>query len=75
MDDETRRSDDAAPEDDTEGQALRRTDDDNDDTEGHILPVNPTVADMLARNRAAEVDRGARSRIFRRDVRDSRKGR
>lgn len=40
------------------------------DTEGHSLSMNPTLAGDLARARAADVEREARGRIFRREARE-----
>ncbi|HEX2221559.1 MAG TPA: hypothetical protein VHK06_03465 [Candidatus Limnocylindria bacterium] len=43
------------------------------DTEGHSLSMNPTLAGELARARAADVEREARGRIFRREARDTKR--
>jgi hypothetical protein len=43
------------------------------DTEGHSLSMNPTLAGDLARARAADVDREARGRIFRREARNAKR--
>jgi hypothetical protein len=41
-----------------------------DDVEGHTMPINPTLAGDLARSRSADVDRQARFRLFRRDAKE-----
>lgn len=41
-----------------------------DQVEGHMLPINPTLAGDLARSRSADVDREARFRLFRRDAKE-----
>ena len=43
------------------------------DTEGHSLSMNPTLAGDLARARAADVEREARGRIFRREARQAKR--
>ena len=48
----------------------------DDDTEGHNLSMNPTMADQLARTREADVQRAARGGFFRRDAKENqRRGR
>ena len=60
--------------DDTENQpAPPSASPDEDDTEGHNLSMNPTIADQLARSRDADVQRAARSGFFRRDAKESQK--
>jgi len=62
--------------DDTEGHARARAIPDEDDTEGHNLSMNPTIADQLARSRDADVQRAARGGFFRRDAKENqRRGR
>jgi hypothetical protein len=34
---------------------------DEDDAQGHMLPINPTLAGDLARSRSADVDRESRA--------------
>lgn len=41
-----------------------------DQVEGHMLPINPTLAGDLARSRSADVDREARFRLFRREAKE-----
>ena len=41
-----------------------------DDVEGHTMPINPSLASDLARSRSADVDRQARFRLFRRDAKE-----
>ncbi len=62
---------------DTEGHAVRKmASPEEDDTEGHNLSMNPTIADQLARSRDADVQRAARGGFFRRDAKESqRRGR
>lgn len=43
--------------------------DDEEDTEGHGLLTDPGLAQQLSRSRAAEVDRNARDRQRRNEVR------
>jgi hypothetical protein len=60
--------------DDTENQpAPPSASPEEDDTEGHNLSMNPTIADQLARSRDADVQRAARSGFFRRDAKESQK--
>jgi hypothetical protein len=62
---------------DTEGHARSRAmPPEEDDTEGHNLSMNPTIADQLARSREADVQRAARGGFFRRDAKENqRRGR
>lgn len=60
-------SDQASDEHPTSGAELEP------DTEGHSLSMNPTLAGDLARARAADVEREARGRIFRREARDAKR--
>jgi hypothetical protein len=41
-----------------------------DEVEGHMLPINPILAGDLARSRSADLDREARSRLFRREAKE-----
>jgi hypothetical protein len=67
---------DEQQDDDTEGQGRSRAIPDEDDTEGHNLSMNPTIADQLARSREADVQRAARGGFFRRDAKENqRRGR
>jgi hypothetical protein len=60
--------------DDTENKAARPSaSPEEDDTEGHNLSMNPTIADQLARSRDADVQRAARGGFFRRDAKESQK--
>ena len=41
-----------------------------DDVEGHTMPINPSLASDLARSRSSDVEREARFRLFRRDAKE-----
>lgn len=51
-------------------------DTDEEDTEGHSLSMNPTIADQLSRARTGELERDARRRSLEREAREGqRRGR